>query len=209
MLCDVCHSREAEICYTEVVNGVRTEQHLCSACAAKYTGAGNYGAVLGGAGFLASLLAGVLGMQEDRISDEDMQKTNFVCPTCHMTYNEFLRDGKFGCKDCYKTFGLILDPYIKKIQGNTTHTGKCPKHQQVFAEVPEYSGGHTMIPKVKPIHTVSSEDGDAGDAQIARLKDQLADAIAREEYEEAARLRDEIRSIQADPADDEKAVPHE
>ena len=200
MLCDMCHSKEAVICYTEIVNGVRKEQHLCQSCAAKYTGGSGYN-IAGSAGFLAGLLASVLGLQEDALSEEDMQKTNLVCPTCHMTYNEFLRDGKFGCKDCYRTFGLILDPYIKKIQGNVTHTGKCPKFQQVFAEVPEYTGGHAVLPKVK-----TQDKADLSPAD--ELRAQLKAAVEKEEFEEAARLRDEIKKLQAQVAD-EKAVPNE
>lgn len=202
MLCDMCHSREAVICYTEIINGVRKEQHLCQSCAAKYTGNDGYNIASGSAGFLAGLLASVLGLQQDTLSDEDMQKTNLVCPTCHMTYNEFLRDGKFGCKDCYKTFGLILDPYIKKIQGNVTHTGKCPKYQDVFAEVPEYTGGHAVLSKVRqtPDKTaISPED---------ELRAKLKEAVEKEEFEEAARLRDEIKKLHAQTLD-EKAVPNE
>lgn len=202
MLCDMCHSREAVICYTEIVNGVRSEKHLCQSCAAKYTGSSGYNIASGSAGFLAGLLASVLSAHEDVLSDEDMQKTNLVCPTCHMTYNEFLRDGKFGCKDCYKTFGLILDPYIKKIQGNVTHTGKCPKFQSIFAEVPEYTGGHTVLPKVKPTQDKSEASPEE------TLRAQLKAAIEKEEFEEAARLRDEIKQLHAQTVD-EKAVPNE
>lgn len=35
MLCDRCHGREAVVHVTQIVNGHRTEKHLCRECAAK------------------------------------------------------------------------------------------------------------------------------------------------------------------------------
>ena len=199
MICDICHSREAVICYTEIINGIKKEQHLCKTCASRFTGIEGNHAALGGAGFLASLLAGVLGAKEETFSDEDMQKTNFFCPTCHMTYNEFLRDGQFGCQDCYRTFGLILDPYLKKIQGNTTHIGKRPKYQTDFMDIPDFDFPNRGSERPKK-ETMDSDMGTSGElklSEIDQLQSALQTAIKAEEYEEAARLRDQIRLLKA------------
>lgn len=191
MICDRCHENEAIICYTEIINGVKKELHLCEACAAKETGIDHTLVSLTDTSFLANLLASVLGRRQDTVNDDNLKKTNIVCPTCHMTYNEFLKYGTFGCPECYKTFNFLLDGYLKKIQGNCEHTGKQPVY-----------GGETVhIPSITPV--TNENEGDSQDA-IAFMVDEdsteeelraaLKRAIAREEYEEAARIRDIIRA---------------
>ncbi len=123
MLCDECHKNEAVITYTEVVRGVRRELHLCKECAAKHT---DKALEPLGDSFLADLLAGIFGLDkdEDELTDEDLQKTNLICPSCGMTYNEFLKNGLFGCPECYKTFNFLIDGYFRKVHGGAAHTGK-------------------------------------------------------------------------------------
>lgn len=91
-------------------------------------------------------------------------------PTCHcgMSESRLKRLGKVGCADCYQTFNSLLMPYIQKLHGAVQHIGTAP------SAVPE-----------------AQED------PVAVLKQQLQDAIAKEEYEQAAHLRDEIRRLEA------------
>ena len=91
MLCDICQVNEAVISYTEITNGTKNEKHLCEACAAKYTGLDSrHFAVLPG-GLLAALLSNMIMEYDSGMNDKDMKKTNFICPSCKMTYNEFLK----------------------------------------------------------------------------------------------------------------------
>lgn len=193
MICDRCHENEAVICYTEIINGVKKELHLCEACAAKETGIDHTFVSLTDTSFLANLLASVLGRRQDTVNDENLKKTNIVCPSCHMTYNEFLKYGTFGCPECYRTFNFLLDGYLKKIQGNCEHTGKHPVY-----------GGETVhIPSITPV--MAEDDSRLGQEEAIaftvdegsteeELRAALKRAIAREEYEEAARIRDIIRA---------------
>lgn len=91
-------------------------------------------------------------------------------PACHcgMTESRLKRLGKVGCADCYQTFSGLLNPYIQKLHGAMQHIGAAP----------------CAVP-------------DAQEDPIATLKQQLQDAIAKEEYEQAAHLRDEIRRLEA------------
>lgn len=91
------------------------------------------------------------------------------CPTCGMTESELQRTGRVGCADCYHTFESILTPYIRKLHGTTAHVGTTP---------------HTQSP-AQPV-----------ESQTAELKNKLDAAIRQENYEEAARLRDEIRRLE-------------
>lgn len=91
------------------------------------------------------------------------------CPLCGATEQNIVKTGKVGCARCYETFPDMLIPYIKRIHGNTTHCGKAPS-----------SAG----PEIKLRR------------DIERLKRELDAAVAAEEYENAAVLRDRIRELE-------------
>ena len=71
--------REANIKYTEIINGVKTEHNLCSHCA-KEMDFGQYTALLDGEFPLGKLLSGLLGLEEDE--EETDERSRVVCPTC-------------------------------------------------------------------------------------------------------------------------------
>lgn len=169
MLCEKCQEREATIIYTEIINGVKNEHSLCSECAKDM----DFGDELP----FAELLAGILGAYavENERREDTMEQV--VCPTCRMSYRDFIRQGVFGCEDCYNVFEPLIEENIKKIQGNSIHTGKKP----------HYNSGRDMDKKE------SVQEGAAD--QIVILKERLQEALTEEDYEEAARLRDEIRAL--------------
>ena len=98
MLCEKCKIREANIKYTEIINGVKTEHNLCSHCAREMD-FGQYGAVLDGEFPLGRLLSGLLGLEEDE-EDTD-ERAAVVCPTCGTSFDDFVENSRFGCPDCY------------------------------------------------------------------------------------------------------------
>ena len=93
MLCEICGENEATFHYSEVVNGNKTEHHLCSECAAK-TDISYYTNLLDGDGRLGQLLSGLLGMPVG--GGQDDPKTHVVCPGCHLSYGEFIKNSAFG-----------------------------------------------------------------------------------------------------------------
>ena len=202
MLCDKCHSREAVINYIEIAGGVRRQVHLCESCAAEMTGLRPDLSSLGNASFLANLLASVLGVRDDETMDhESLRKTNIVCPSCGMTYNEFVKYGTFGCPDCYKTYNFLLDSYLKKIQGNCEHSGKYPFYSGETVHVGQ--AGQNDQPSASPDsdHDIAiTVDEDSAEAELQAA---LGRAVAREEYEEAARIRDIIRAMKESKKHDE------
>lgn len=196
MLCDECHKNEAIITYTEVVGGVKRELHLCKECAARHTDKALE--PLGESSFLANLLAGLFGLNPagDELSDEDLQKTNLICPTCGMTYNEFLKNGRFGCQDCYKTFNFLIDGYFRKIHGGAQHTGKHPAYS---GETVQIDSGHMKDEIDNYMKATADSRSDINitideSSSEAELRAALKRAVSREEYEEAARIRDLIRA---------------
>lgn len=91
------------------------------------------------------------------------------CSNCGMEYQEFTKTSRVGCAQCYKAFELKLDPIIKRLHGNAEHHGKIPVRVSSNISVPN---------------------------EIEKLKDRLNDAVKKEEYEEAAKIRDRIRSLE-------------
>ena len=94
------------------------------------------------------------------------------CPSCGSTYYDIADSGKVGCADCNSTFYEMMLPSIRRIHGNTTHCGK------------------KSVAGIEYTETNTKED------KVADLKKKLNDAIEVQNFEEAARLRDEIKSLE-------------
>ncbi|MFU0826366.1 MAG: DNA methylase [Lachnoclostridium sp.] len=173
MLCSKCKKNEAKIYYTEIINGQKTEQHLCEECAAEYTSFPMGTAFMDQELTLGSLLSSILGnYYNNNPHGTGQTEKEISCDGCGMTYSEFMKEGRFGCAKCYDSFQKILERSIKNIQGSDTHTGKKPK------------GFETKTQKlVKEL------------SEIDKLTIKLQDAIEKEEFEEAAKLRDRIREL--------------
>lgn len=174
MLCDNCNKNEATIHYTEVINGVKKERHLCSECMQEFDG-GIEGEIP-----FSKLIRGILSAHLNNMSQEHNPVMHICCDKCGMTYSEFTKVGKFGCGECYSVFGPLIIDNIKKIQGNATHTGKRYKRQ----------GEKSMDISVDRDSSKMSID-----IRIKQLDAKLKAALKVEDYEEAARLRDEIKLL--------------
>ena len=184
MLCERCKIREANIKYTEVINGVKTEHNLCSQCA-KDLDFGQYSAVFDGEFPLGRLLSGLLGLEGASAEEENRQE--IACPTCGTTYEAFIDKSRFGCPDCYRVFDLLIGEKIKKMQGNDSHTGKRPKFQVEEKDTHVESDGELKLSK---------------EEEIRGLERKLREALRFEEYETAAKCRDEIRALKAEDEDE-------
>ncbi len=104
----------------------------------------------------------------------DQSKEEPRCASCGMTYSEFNRLGQFGCPDCYAAFKEEIPALLRRIHGHCKHVGKVPNRGTgVF---------RTMT-------------------HIRRLRQHLEQLVHAERYEEAARVRDEIKALQ-------RHVPH-
>ena len=115
MLCTNCKSKEAVLHYKQIVNGKKSEQHLCAECAKAlgYTGNGESLFDIG------SILNDFISMP----SAHTVNKTVARCPICSTTYDEFKRTGLLGCDKCYDEFEAIVEASLAQIQPSTTHKG--------------------------------------------------------------------------------------
>jgi len=96
-----------------------------------------------------------------------------LCPTCGISLAEFRASGRFGCPNDYKVFHEAIAPLLEKIQHGVRHVGTVPSRAGVELQ---------------------------RENELIRLRRELERAVQREEYEEAARLRDCIRTL-ADKSD--------
>ncbi|GAF66171.1 UvrB/UvrC motif-containing protein [Alkalihalobacillus trypoxylicola] len=167
MKCQDCQERPATLHFTKIINGEKTEFHICEKCAREkgeqFPGSNSFS--------IHQLLSGLLNFETNGISGHDspLSAKPLKCNHCGMTYEEFKRVGRFGCFNCYESFNGKLEPILKRVHsGNKNHSGKIPKR----------IGGSIQIKK-----------------EIEELKNTLKNHIENEEFEEAAKIRDEIKSL--------------
>ena len=117
MLCNECGKNEAKVHVTQIINGKKSESHLCEECAKKSQ------SLLNSSFTMENLFSALL--------NNAFNATTYLpskgCSKCGMTYDEFRNTGKFGCSDCIDTFKPKLMPVVKSIQGYEAHMGKIPK----------------------------------------------------------------------------------
>lgn len=170
MDCQICNKRPANVHITKIINGVKNELHICEQCAKEKEGIGvnNQLPVFNTPFSFSNIIAGLMDFTSaGSFPNTSMQQVR--CPVCNLGYDEFKKTGRFGCSECYESFGNNLEPLFKRIHGNTQHTGKVPKR----------TGGIIRIKR-----------------DIEKLKYELKRAIENEEYEKAAELRDKIKVLE-------------
>ena len=168
MLCQHCNHNEATTHVKTNINGKVTEYILCADCA-KEMGYGNifsdfhsdFNSLLGS--FFSSALPARSGATR--------------CPVCRSSYNDIAESGKVGCANCYETFFEELMPTIRRVHGNTEHTGKRPK---VFATPADVKEEKVKEPENKR----------------EKLQKELEEAIKTQNFERAAEIRDELKTME-------------
>ncbi len=184
MLCEICKIREANIIYTEVIDGVKTEHHYCAQCA-RDLDFGPYSAIFDTDFPLGRFLSGLLGIAGSNDQDEE-SVPQITCPTCGTTYQEFIDNSLFGCQDCYSVFDLLITDRIRQLQGSDSHKGKKPGR---FSKI---------VPAASAVSDEEGKDILDVDDQVNVYQARLEDAIKREDYETAAQCRDEIRRLRGE-----------
>lgn len=186
MLCERCKIREANIQYTEVINGVKTEHNFCAQCARELD-VGQYSAIFDGEFPLVKLLSGLLGWEEPVKKEGKFQQV--VCPTCGTTYEEFVENSRFGCGDCYSVFDVLIHDNIKQLQGSDHHNGKKPLMQA--GQVQGCGEAESEADSV----TAGIMEKDSVKSEIRSWERKLKEALKTEDYETAAVCRDKIRAL--------------
>ena len=176
MMCEECGVNPAVFHFVTIRNEERTERNLCPACMAKYKKQLPGIDIKNLAGILNNLIDGKRRAGREEV---DPETEAITCEQCGMSYGEFRKCGMVGCANCYRAFREPMTALLQRIHGNTQHAGRIP-------------GG---------VHS-----GTSIRMNIDRLKQQLVKAVAAEEYEQAAKLRDAIRALTAQLEQREKSI---
>lgn len=163
MLCQNCQKRVANVHFTQITNAKKTEMYLCDQCA-REKGQSGIGPPMNISDFLSGFMN--YGNSEAHTIQEPAEE---CCEICGMSFEDFKKTGKMGCSNCYHIYGDRLKPIMKRLHGNTEHTGKVPS--RLSGEVSQTK-------------------------ELDSLKASLAKAVQSEEYEKAAELRDKIRELE-------------
>ncbi|MFH1641051.1 MAG: UvrB/UvrC motif-containing protein [Candidatus Omnitrophota bacterium] len=115
---------------------------------------------------LSDLLAGLAEFEKPA---KKLETVSLKCDNCGLTYNDFKKIGRLGCGECYSVFKKYLVPLLKKIHGVGQHFGKSPVRA-------------TKVSKKK--------------IDLAALRNNLKKAIEVEAFEEAAKIRDQIKEFE-------------
>lgn len=88
------------------------------------------------------------------------------CPVCGFGQADFKKTGRLGCATCYETFAEGLGPLLKGMHKGTVHVGKVPGRLALSME---------------------------RESRLIDLQRDLKTAVSDENYESAAKIRDQIR----------------
>lgn len=186
MLCQNCNEKEANVRYTQIINGVKKEMHLCDNCA-KELGIENlsFNMPIHFSNFLEDMLE-----ETEPFLPSFTTKQIVSCNKCGMTYDDFIEHGKFGCDECYHTFGPKLDALLKNIHGVNRHIGRNGK---MIGNV-EKSVKTSQKKEVK-VENKETQKEQEREQKLEMLKARLQQEIKEERYEDAAKTRDEIKKL--------------
>ncbi len=193
MRCQNCGKNNANVKYTKIVNGVKTEYNLCSSCAKKM-GVGDEIEIP----FTLNSFLGDLFNDYAQTSFVPRLKNSIIkCKTCGTSYDDFINTGVFGCSDCYTTFEGPINALLKSINGTDKHVGRGPKGkgQDISIDVSALKNDKENSENNVDDGSKSEPKNETKDAKLKRLQKELDKAIKAENYEEAAKIRDQIKEM--------------
>jgi protein arginine kinase activator len=195
MKCDQC-DLEATVHELRVVGGKKVERHLCEKCARKQ-GIAVQPQAMPVAEMLEKIIQQQVSIPKVQPGTAGPARAS-VCPACGTTYAQFRESGLLGCPDCYRAFEGQLGPLLERAhEGGSMHSGRAPKRASAGAP---RTTTHPEIARAAKAQAQQNSP-EAAAARLAALRKQLEDAVKAEQYEKAAKLRDELRKLEPGSAD--------
>jgi protein arginine kinase activator len=177
MLCQKCGQKFANIHIKRRVDNKEIELHLCEECAKEMNSIVFIKKNNDNMGDFAIPINILTSLFNKGVEYSPQPKNIRKCKFCGMTYDMFTKNGKCGCASCYKEFEDVLENALNRIHGSDYHKGKIPKNVDLSVKTKR---------------------------RIENLKDELAKMIKDEKYEEAAKIRDNIKELEKGLEGEEK-----
>ncbi len=98
-----------------------------------------------------------------------------TCPRCASTWEQISKRQQMGCPECYPTFAKETQAFFQQLVEKPQHRGKLPKRLRTYK---------TYL------------------VDVVKLKEGLNEALRREDYEKAARIRDRIKELENIPGEE-------
>lgn len=171
MLCEKCKKRTATVFYNENLNGKTRAYSLCGECAAKLHEKGDIGEITS---MLGSFADPFLELHDNLFGGFfglscAQSAGGKKCPDCGCSFSRIRQNGRVGCPTCYRIFAEELAPTLQAVHGSTAHTGAVPSRHRAKR---------------------------AKEERLKLLRTQMQEAIAKEDFEVAAALRDEMKMLE-------------
>ena len=168
--CQLCPAPDATVHLTALgPTGEREELHLCRACVART------GLRLDDPPPLAKLreqrapAAGEAEATPEVVDVTAPAPGEDACPTCGLEFTAYVQSNLFGCSECYQAFAPQVEELAKRYHGAVQHVGRLP-------------------PAGTPVAVQRA-------SMRAALEQALSEAIAGEQFERAAELRDQLKGL--------------
>lgn len=166
MLCQKCHKSLATVRYAEVVGGKVAELQLCADCMGRMQDETASGFELAG-------ISAARGKQRSAAAavaaPAEPKVANRVCRACGADLKEAIQSGRVGCGACYDALGESLEPLLRGFHVGLRHRGKEPH---------------------------GTDERKLKHGELHSLRALLRSTLKSENYEEAAKLRDQIRDLE-------------
>ena len=162
MLCENCKERDGVVTLTQVKAGGVVQIRLCEKCAAEQ----------GVETSVATPANKPIGdfLQAVQQQSLTMPGDQGACHFCGATTRDFRASGRLGCARCYGAFERSLRELLRRLHGNSRHSGR--RYQPPAPELLEQA------------------------SLVGQLKDRLRRAVESEQFELAAELRDRLRTYE-------------
>lgn len=172
MKCQYCGKEEANVQYYENVNGEKRELMLCSNCAKSLNLID-----------FPNMLSYFFSSHPKELFAEEYTKE--ICNKCSYTFDDYLKQGFFGCPDCYSAFDNRIDSLLNKIHGKNRHLN---------------IGDRTASKTDKNINSTKTDKEQSKNISkmndTKELKQLLNICIKEEKYEDAAKIRDRLKELE-------------
>lgn len=167
MKCQKCE-KHATFHITDLTGDETLALHLCPDCAKQYLKTDD---IPMDSDEATPTISGVLSSQlkVEQAAEDLKELDSKQCPVCGISFYEFRQAGRLGCPHDYDFFADELQPLLINVHGETCHTGKHPQNASTNMAI---------------------------QIDLIRMRREMKEAIEQEDYEQASRLRDEIKTIE-------------